>query len=96
MFVKGRTGVVTNSLWYDTIDADATRDIYAHRTAAIADLGAVFEGYVGRRGLVRIDMGDVLTSFGASTVSSRNAIVGTGHTPAPHSIQMSIGAGVRF
>ena len=46
--------------------------------------------------LVRMDAGDMQSAHGTPTVSQGGRTIGPGGTPRVHSIQISLGAGVRF
>jgi hypothetical protein len=96
MFLKLRGGVNAGALAFATIDAARRVNTFSRQTLGALDIGAVFERYVGRRGFLRLDAGDVRASHGSPLVLQAGREIGHGGTPSVHTIQMSAGAGVRF
>jgi len=95
IFFKMRGGVNAQAQTYATIDS-FRGDTFERKTVAAFEVGGVLETYVSRRMLVRMDAGDMQSTHGAPIVSQGGRAIGPGGTPRVHSIQISVGAGLRF
>jgi hypothetical protein len=77
-FAKLRAGVRTRDSSVTSPYSPDHRPVIGRSTTGVLDYGAVIESYAGRRLVVRVDAGDVVSFYGHNTTDSLNVAVGIG------------------